>query len=72
MKILAEPIDAIVKFKGREKPIPYKFRYADKEEIYHEIKIDKILMIEKQKWQESRLLCIYVKVKLMELQSFMN
>lgn len=38
MKILSEPIDALVKFKGREKPIPYKFRYLDEEEVYHEIK----------------------------------
>lgn len=49
MRILSEPIDTIVKFKGKEKPIPYKFRYADKKEIYHEIKIDKILMIEETK-----------------------
>lgn len=49
MKILAEPIDAIVKFKGKEKPAPYKFRYSDKEEVYHEIKIDKILMVEEIK-----------------------
>jgi len=49
MKILAEPIDAIVKFKGKEKPTPYKFRYSDKDEVYHEIKIDKILMVEETK-----------------------
>ena len=49
MKILAEPIDAIVKFKGKEKPTPYKFRYSDKDENYHEIKIDKILMVEETK-----------------------
>lgn len=46
MKIVAEPIDAIVKFKGKEKPIPYKFRYVDKDQVYHEIKVDKILTIE--------------------------
>jgi hypothetical protein len=49
MKILAEPIDAVVKFKGKEKPLPYKFRYSDKEELYHEVKIDKVLMIEETK-----------------------
>lgn len=49
MKILAEPIDTVVKFKGREKPMPYKFRYVDKEEVYHEIKVDKILMVEEIK-----------------------
>lgn len=49
MKILAEPIDAVVKFKGKEKPIPYKFRYSDREEIIHEVKVDKILMSEETK-----------------------
>ena len=49
MKILAEPIEAIVKFKTKEKPMPYKFRYADKEQLYQEIKIDKILMVEETK-----------------------
>ncbi len=49
MKILAEPIDAIVKFIGKDKPMPYKFRYADKEGLYHEIKIDKIIMVEEIK-----------------------
>lgn len=46
MKILSEPIDAIVKFtKGKGHPVPYKFRYADKEQLNHEIKIDKIVTI---------------------------
>jgi len=49
MKILSEPIDAIVRFKGREKPIPYKFRYVDDDEVYQEIKIDKIITIEETK-----------------------
>ena len=49
MKILAEPIDAVVRFKGKEKPIPYKFRYADKEEVVHEVRVDKILMSEETK-----------------------
>lgn len=48
MKILSEPIDAMVKFKGKEKPLPYKFRYMD-DEVYHEIKIDKIMTIEETK-----------------------
>lgn len=49
MKILAEPIEAVVRFKLKEKPIPYKFRYSDKDGIYHEVKIDKILMVEETK-----------------------
>ncbi|HVI42253.1 MAG TPA: hypothetical protein VM577_16495 [Anaerovoracaceae bacterium] len=49
MKILAEPIEAVVRFKLKEKPMPYKFRYSDKEELYHEVKVDKILMIEETK-----------------------
>lgn len=49
MRILAEPVEAIVKFRTKEKPIPYKFRYADKEAMYHEVRVDKILMVEKTK-----------------------
>lgn len=49
MKILAEPIEAVVRFKLKEKPIPYKFRYADVDETYHEIKVDKIIMVEETK-----------------------
>ena len=49
MKILAEPIDAIVRFKNKDKPMPYKFRYKDREEVFHEVKIDKILMVEEMK-----------------------
>lgn len=45
MRILAEPIDAIVKFKGGEKPRPYKFRYLS-DDTYHEVKVDKIIMVE--------------------------
>lgn len=42
-------MEAIVKFRTKEKPIPYKFRYADKEDRYHEVKVDKILMVEETK-----------------------
>jgi hypothetical protein len=49
VKILSEPIDVIVKFKGKEKPVPYKFRYLGEEEAYHEIKIDKVITIEETK-----------------------
>jgi hypothetical protein len=46
MRILSEPIDALVVFKGREKPKPYKFRYFDQSSAAHEIKIDRILQID--------------------------
>jgi hypothetical protein len=50
VRILAEPIDAVVKFsKGKGNPVPYKFRYSDSDEVEHEIKIDKILMVEETK-----------------------
>lgn len=49
MKILAEPIDAIVIFKGKNKPKPFKFKYRDNNEVIHEIRIDKILQEEETK-----------------------
>ena len=50
MKILAEPIDEIVKFtKGKAHPNPYKFRFTDEEHRNHEIKIDKIITVTESK-----------------------
>ena len=49
MKILAEPIDAIVMFKGKDVPRPYKFRYMDQGDMTREIKIDKIIQTEETK-----------------------
>ncbi len=49
MKILAEPIDALVMFRGRNKPKPYKFRYTDRASEIHEIRIDKILQVDEIK-----------------------
>ncbi len=49
MKILAEPIDALVMFRGRDTPRPYKFRYEDADSAIHEIKIDKIIQVEQSK-----------------------
>jgi len=48
VKILAEPIDAVVTFKadGEGKPRPYKFRYKDKDFNYYEIKIGRIFSVE--------------------------
>lgn len=49
MKILAEPIDAIVKFKGTDRPMPYKFRYHDEAGKVHEVKVDQILLCDEIK-----------------------
>ena len=49
MKIVAEPIDALVLFKGKEKPMPYRFKYIDSLGICREIKIDRILYSEESK-----------------------
>lgn len=51
MKILSEPIDAIVKFRcdGEKKPIPYKFRYQDRNANLYEVKVDKIFQVEEWK-----------------------
>ncbi len=49
MRILAEPIDAIVIFKGKNRPKPFKFKYCDNDGMIHEIKIDKIIQEEETK-----------------------
>lgn len=49
MKILSEPIDALVMFRGKDNPRPHKFRYFDRDSLAHEIKIDKILQIDAKK-----------------------
>lgn len=49
MKIVAEPIDALVLFKSKEKPMPYRFKFTDKEGVRMEVKIDKILYTEENK-----------------------
>ncbi|GAB1476139.1 hypothetical protein MASR2M70_09710 [Bacillota bacterium] len=46
MKIIAEPIDALVMFRGRDNPRPYKFRYFDRDSLVHEVKIDKVLQVD--------------------------
>lgn len=52
MKILAEPIDAIVTFKAEknDKPRPYKFRYTDKDSNVYEVKIEKIFQVDEWKF----------------------
>ena len=49
MKILAEPIDALVMFRGKDRPRPHKFRYFDRASKVHEVRIDKILQIDEVK-----------------------
>ena len=49
MKIIAEPIDALVMFRGRDDPRPYKFRYYDRTDAVHEVKIDRVLQVDKTK-----------------------
>lgn len=41
MKIVAEPVDVVVRFIVKEKPEPVKFRYHDKE-----IKIAQVIKVE--------------------------
>lgn len=49
MKILAEPIDAAVWFKGQDKPHPVKFRYHDKEGILRRVSVDQVVSVEEVK-----------------------
>lgn len=43
MKIVAEPLDVVARFIAKEKPVPVKFRYQDKEiRIAQVIKIEEI------------------------------
>ncbi|MEF9922637.1 MAG: hypothetical protein RR313_03565 [Anaerovoracaceae bacterium] len=46
MKIIAKPIDIIVTFRKRDKPVPYKFKYPKDTGEMQEIKIDKIICVE--------------------------
>lgn len=48
MKILAEPIEAAVWFKAKEKPFPIKFRYLDKEGILCKVNVDSIIRLRKK------------------------
>lgn len=49
MKIIAEPIEAAVWFKAKEKPQPIKFKYSDRDGVKHQVKVDKILQTEELK-----------------------
>lgn len=49
MKILAEPIEAAVWFKSKEKPHPVKFRYCDREGLTRRVNVDKVISVEEVK-----------------------
>jgi len=51
LKILSEPIDAVVRFRAGadQKPLPYKFRYRDDCANLFEVKIDRIFKVEEWK-----------------------
>ena len=49
MKIVSKPIDAIVVFRGKNKPQPYKFRYTESNGESREIVVEKILLSYEQK-----------------------
>lgn len=49
MKILAEPIEAAVWFKSKEKPHPVKFRYSDSNGTVRKVNVDKIISIDEIK-----------------------
>ncbi len=46
MKIIGDGIDAIVKFKGKNKPEPIKFSIADSDGAGRVIKVDKVICVE--------------------------
>ena len=53
MKILAEPIEAAVWFKSKEKPHPVKFRYSDSDGLLRKVNVDKIISVDEIKDRKS-------------------
>ena len=49
MKILAEPIEAAVWFRSKEKPHPVKFRDSDRDGRIQRINVDKVVSVEEIK-----------------------
>ena len=56
MKLLSEPIDAIVRFKadGNGMPRPYKFRYKDRFDNAYEVRIDRINQVKEWRFAGKR------------------
>jgi hypothetical protein len=48
MKLVARPIDAIVVFRGNERPLPYKFKYTDDSGESCQIMVGKIICVNEQ------------------------
>ena len=48
MKLVARPVDAIVVFKGAERPLPYKFRFTDDRGESCEIMVGKIICVDER------------------------
>ena len=49
MKVVQKSIDTIVVFRGREKPLPYKFRYTDNYGNSRDVRVGQIFIADKQK-----------------------
>jgi len=49
VKILAEPVEAAVWFKAKEKPHPVKFRYSDSSGLVQKVTVDKIISVDEIK-----------------------
>ena len=48
MKLIGRPIDAIVVFKGTERPLPYKFKYTDDSGECRQIMVGKIICVDER------------------------
>ena len=49
MKVVSKTIDTIVVFRGREKPLPYRFRYTDNDGNSMDVRVGQIFIADKQK-----------------------
>ena len=49
MKIVAEEIEALVWFRGRGKPSPYRFRYRERDGSFRVVSVGQVLSAEEEK-----------------------
>ncbi len=49
MKIVSQPIDAVVIFRGTARPVPFRFRYAEPDGSVSVITVGKILSTEERR-----------------------
>lgn len=54
MKLVSKPIDAIVVFRGKNKPLPYKFRYTESDGQSRDIIVDRIILVDEQRFGANR------------------